>query len=689
MLSFRPHNIYKYIKTNDIQSLEKNKNDLQYLIRDEKQITPLSSCIINCNNDVNQSKSKETLMFLLQNGGCNSIFVKGYMDESIVCTLPMACQPQSSVFNWPDPIKLNDDDVLTMIDTNFLSYLKTLSENSKNKKTSDNDITSSNSNVATIPLKPSFNHYPQTLNNGDHVRRGPNWSYGSQDEYNGVQCEGIVQTISGSYVQIEWLSDPSDPYSGFNNYQYNYNPPSRFDVYLVNPSDPKALPSNITAKALIAPIDRFKVGDRVQLKDDIQKSSLVPNSFGSSLSKFSDNCLGNSSQGRVGVIVSRSDEKRLLPNDSNSQSEFTVNVMAAHSGQIMEYSVHDLRYADGSLPGPFSDPPNPCIDDPQLRKQQKLSAGDKVKIRPDAIDRRGCLYEYTARFIGKITSVSGTRISVVCDDARKPGNAHIASIISGNYPHHTYNLSDLMSEFGDTEPLPLAAGDIVELSDTFLEPSGWCLGDLKDKRKGIVRFAPHCDVKDEQRDLYVQSLDDPKESFSFRSKWLTRSSNNGTTVFKVGDRVKLDIGNWKKKGATNGKCLGSAICGFYGTVVEIGPSRDGIQRNIGVVACSGDQKLQFSYYSSFHLVLAPRFAVLTDVDVTSLTTEVDQLLKAYSLSSIDALTEVKNQGMSVWSFLCSLVVIPKCSIMEVFERWDSCRSLDWPSDDQQGNHSFS
>jgi hypothetical protein len=182
-------------------------------------------------------------------------------------------------------------------------------------------------------------------------------------------------------------------------------------------------------------------------------------------------------------------------------------------------------------------------------------------------------------------------------------------------------------------------------------------------------------------------LDDPKESFSFRSKWLVRSSNNGTTVFKVGDRVKLDIGNWKKKGMA-GKCLGSAICGFYGIIVEIGPSRDGIQRNIGVVACSGDRKLQFSYYSGFHLVLAPRFAVLTDVDISSLTTEVDQLLKGYSLSSIDAGMEIKNQGMSVWSFLCSLVVIPKDSIVEVFERWDSCRSLDWPSDDQQGNHSF-
>jgi thiamine kinase-like enzyme len=58
MLSFRPQNIYKYIKTNDIQSLEKNKNDLQYLIRDEKQITPLSSCIINCHNDVNQLNKK-------------------------------------------------------------------------------------------------------------------------------------------------------------------------------------------------------------------------------------------------------------------------------------------------------------------------------------------------------------------------------------------------------------------------------------------------------------------------------------------------------------------------------------------------------------------------------------------------------------------------------------------------------
>ena len=78
MLSFHPRNIYKYINNNDTKSLEKDKNDLQYLIRDEKQITPLSLCINNYHNNgvknrINQLKNKETLSFLLQNGGCNSI----------------------------------------------------------------------------------------------------------------------------------------------------------------------------------------------------------------------------------------------------------------------------------------------------------------------------------------------------------------------------------------------------------------------------------------------------------------------------------------------------------------------------------------------------------------------------------------------------------------------------------------
>lgn len=677
MFSFSPSNIYTYINNNDIQSLEKNKNDLQYLIRDENQITPLSSCIIKCNNDiVNQLKNKEILMFLLQNGGCSSIFVKGYMEKSILCTLPMAHQPQSSVFNWPSPIKLNDDNILNEIDSKFVLYIKTLSENSKNnKKIPDND------DVISTPPKPAFDHYPQQLNIGDRVRRGPSWMHGSQDERNKVQYEGIVTDISGSSVDIDWVKDPTNPNNSFNSNTYIYDPPSICDVYLVDASDPNARPSNMTP-SIIAPTQRFMVGDRVQLVDYIQQSSLVPplsSGFTTSFSKFSDNCLG---KGRVGIIVSRSEEKRLVPGKSSQMKfEFTVNVMAAHSGQIMEYLVTDLRYADGSAPGLFRDLPAPIF--PTL-SSTKFSVGDRVKIRPDAKNRNGCLYKHYAGFIGRIYSISGTSISVTCDDARCPGNQDIASIIS--WPSSTYPCSDLMS--ADAEPLPLAFGDIVELSNTFPESSGWCLGDLKDKRKGIVRFAPYSSGKDEQRDIFVQSLDNPKEIFSFRSKWLIRSLNNGTTVFKVGDRVKLDIGNWKKKG-TSGKCLGAATCGFYGIVVNVGSCRDGIQRNIGVVACSGERKRIFSYYSGFHLVAAPRLAVLTDADWTSLITEVDQLLKLYNLYSIDAEIVVNSHGISVWSFICSLVVIPKSKVVEAFERWDSNRLLNWPSDDDQGINNYS
>lgn len=695
---FRQDDIYRFVKNYDIRSLEQHKEDLKYLIRDEKHNTPLASCIKNgidmksTNDFKSTSDLKETLTFILKDGAAASVFVKGYAQDSIVCTLPMAVQPISSCILWPDPIKV-DDDVLSIIDTGLSSYIQSLSDKSKANKakaasvtvTTNNNNANSTTNTASAP---SFNHYPTTLKVGDRVRRGPNWSYGSQDTYNNIQCEGIVQTIQSTYSQIEWLEDPQDLQSGFNTYNYTYDPQNnKFDVFLLNPADPTAVPSNVTISKSIAPPvnDRFKVGDKVQLKDDISHSSLISSS--SAMMNLSKNCLDKTSEGRVGVIVSTSNEKKLMA-DSSKPKEYTANVMALQSGGIMEYSIQDLRYADGSIPGKSIDVTRPIHDDPKYKLSTDFKVGDRVRIRPNARDARGCLFEHWANFVGYIEQDYGNKVNVVCNDARLPGNSHISNQISGNYPNHRYLKSDLMPEFGNIEHLPLVIGDIVELDIKFPESSGWCLGNINEKKKGIVRFAPTM-TKGEQRDIYVSSLENPKEMFSFRSTWLSRVPNKGEYTFKVGDRVSLDIGNWNpKKSIFAGKCLGSAKIGNYGLIVDIGIKRDDIQRNIVVVACSGERKGQLSLYPAFALVTSTRVTSLTDDDAAALTWEVDSLLKNYDLHSIDAAVEVRTQGLSIWSFLLSLVVIPKKLIEQSFQRWDSSRSLEWPVNDLKTPNPF-
>ena len=683
---FRQDDIYRFVKNNDIQSLEQHKKDLKYLIRDEKQLTPLAACIKNGND---MKSTNETLKYILKDGAASSVFVKGYAKDSIVCTLPMAIQPISSVYQWPDPIKV-DDDVLSIIDAGLSSYIQSLSDKSKAEKAASSsasiNIAPNAPNAPNAPLTPPFNHFPSTLKVGNRVRRGPNWSYGSQDTYNNIQCEGIVQTFSGNTCQIEWLENPQDLNSGFNTYGYYFDSQSnRFDVFLVNPADPTAVPSNVGAinKSTAPPAnDSFKIGDKVQLKDNISRSSLVSSS-NSAMLKISKNCLDKSSEGHVGVIVSKSDEKKHMA-DSNKPTEYTTHVMALHSGGIMEYSIQDLCYADGSMPSIFTDIPRPIHDDPKYsHTSANLKVGDRVRIKPNAKDRRGCLFEHWANFVGTISTDHGNNktLDVSCNDARLAGNSHIASQISGRYPIHSYHRKDLMSEFGNVEYLPLLAGDIVELDSKFSEPSGWCLGNPSEKKKGIVRFAPVM-TKGEQRDIYVSSLDNPKEMFSFRSTWLNRVPNKGENVFKVGDRVSLDIGNWNPRSSVYaGKCLGSAKIRNYGLIVDIGPKRDDIQRNIAVVACSGERKGQLSLYPAFSLVTATRVTTVTDNDNVALIAEVDSLFKKYDLPSIDAAVEVKAQGLSIWSFLLSLVVIPKKVIEQSFRRWDSSRSFEWPCDE--------
>ncbi len=96
----------------------------------------------------------------------------------------------------------------------------------------------------------------------------------------------------------------------------------------------------------------------------------------------------------------------------------------------------------------------------------------------------------------------------------------------------------------------------------------------------------HKKFKD-QRAVLVMVADPTsgEQSFSFyRSKWLQRAPVVGQT-FAVGDRVQLNSMADSIDGVElAGKCLGAVAQGRYGIVTAVGPVRNGVQRNVEVMA---------------------------------------------------------------------------------------------------------
>ena len=171
---------------------------------------------------------------------------------------------------------------------------------------------------------------------------------------------------------------------------------------------------------------------------------------------------------------------------------------------------------------------------------------------------------------------------------------------------------------------PLVIGDRVVLSKTFFTPpntDGWCLGKAGQQTVGVVLFAPEAAAQGgqggqgqsgDQRAVLVCAEADANAPTAapcaFRSSWLQRAvplgyddgsgagptklpAGPGPTIlaqaryFEAGDRVQLNPGTWKAKATeTTGKCLGTPTDGLYGIVRSAGPVRDGVQRNIEVVA---------------------------------------------------------------------------------------------------------
>ena len=88
--------VYSLIERDDSGGLEKVEDLLKTVlfIRNEQQQTPFSVAI--------RGDKRKCVEKLIENGAASTVFVKGYSPGSLVCTLPMAYQPTSSVFTHPD-----------------------------------------------------------------------------------------------------------------------------------------------------------------------------------------------------------------------------------------------------------------------------------------------------------------------------------------------------------------------------------------------------------------------------------------------------------------------------------------------------------------------------------------------------------------------------------------------------------
>ena len=92
-------------------------------LRDSEQNTPLSLCLRSYKDG--RTGYAHSLEALWKANAASSVFVRGYAPKSLICTLPMAVQPPSSVFEHPSPIEIPSE-VISDIDSHLAEYVEEL-----------------------------------------------------------------------------------------------------------------------------------------------------------------------------------------------------------------------------------------------------------------------------------------------------------------------------------------------------------------------------------------------------------------------------------------------------------------------------------------------------------------------------------------------------------------------------------
>lgn len=203
---------------------------------------------------------EESIQKHLEEGAAASIFVRGYIPGSLICTLPMEERPSSNSFEYSPPVTNIKGDVIAAIDIAMAVRIADLIA-----------AKAARAVIGTVSSKDvKFNHYPPSLKIGDYVRRGPNWTYGTQDHKSGLlPCVGIVLGVSGSSVTVAWGSSPiiyDSKKLSQNMYVYDASS-SQYGLCLVDPTNQNFNP--------VIGAEKFKVGDKVRLSPYLKGSTLA------------------------------------------------------------------------------------------------------------------------------------------------------------------------------------------------------------------------------------------------------------------------------------------------------------------------------------------------------------------------------------------------------------------------------
>ena len=109
---------------------------------------------------------------------------------------------------------------------------------------------------------PRFDHFPKALKVGDVVRRGPDWQWRDQDVNSRfgaprVQCAGVVLSSAreGTSYSVGWRTDFAVASSQFSSNSYVYGN-GRHDLFLVDTSDPSAVPAGLPEGGVSRPSPR-------------------------------------------------------------------------------------------------------------------------------------------------------------------------------------------------------------------------------------------------------------------------------------------------------------------------------------------------------------------------------------------------------------------------------------------------
>ena len=131
----------------------------ELLTRNQNQQTPLSEML----TDKNDFETHELLCL----GAEKSIFVKGYSKDSLVCTLPQARQPRSSVFNHPPPFLDTKKEILDEIDNKLAAHIESLVREAVVDAVKVNAAKKS----AAAPVVTVFDPFPGALSVGARIVR--------------------------------------------------------------------------------------------------------------------------------------------------------------------------------------------------------------------------------------------------------------------------------------------------------------------------------------------------------------------------------------------------------------------------------------------------------------------------------------------------------------------------------------